>query len=43
MTLIGGLGVWAVVIGAGLFFTYSLGRLGGIFVRTYREHLDFDI
>lgn len=43
MTLVGGLGAWAVVIGAGLFFTYSLGRLIGLFVRTYREHLDFDI
>lgn len=34
---------WAAVIGAGFFFTYSLGRILGLFARTYREHLDFDI
>lgn len=38
-----GLAAWAAVIGAGFFVTYSLGRILGLFVRTYREKLDFDL
>jgi hypothetical protein len=43
LTLIWGLLAWAALIGAGFFFTYSLGRILGLFARTYREDLDFDI
>jgi hypothetical protein len=38
-----GLAAWAVVIGAGFFATYSLGRILGLFARTYKEKLDFDL
>ncbi len=38
-----GLLAWAVVIGLGFFISYSLGRILGLFARTYRDRLDFDL
>jgi hypothetical protein len=43
MPVASGLLAWAVVVAAGLFFSYVFGRLLGLFARTYKEHLDFDI
>ncbi len=34
---------WAVVIGLGFFISYSLGRILGLFARTYKDKLDFDL
>jgi len=42
-TLAMGLLAWAVVIGLGFFISYSLGRILGLFARTYRDKLDFDL
>lgn len=38
-----GLAAWAVVIGLGFFIHYSLGRILGLFARTYKDKLDFDL
>lgn len=38
-----GLLAWAVVIGLGFFISYSLGRILGLFARTYKDKLDFDL
>jgi len=43
LSMLGGLAGWAVVIGAGFYFTYSIGRILGLFCRTYRENLDFEL
>jgi predicted Zn finger-like uncharacterized protein len=42
-TLAMGLLAWAVVIGLGFFISYSLGRILGLFARTYKDKLDFDL
>lgn len=34
---------WSVLIGMGFYFAYSIGRVLGLFCRTYRESLDFDV
>ena len=38
-----GLAAWAVMIGLGFFVSYSLGRIVGLFARTYKDKLDFDL
>ncbi len=38
-----GLVAWAVVMGAGFYFAYALGRILGLFCRTYRERLAFEL
>lgn len=38
-----GLGAWAVVIGFAFYFAYAMGRILGLFARTYRESLEFEI
>ncbi len=38
-----GLGAWSVLIGAGFYFAYVLGRILGLFARSYREKLAFDL
>lgn len=38
-----GLVAWAVVIGVGFYFAYSLGRILGLFTRTYRKQLKFEL
>jgi len=43
LKLLGGLAAWAVVIGAALYFAYSIGRILGLFARSYREDLEFEI
>jgi DNA-directed RNA polymerase subunit RPC12/RpoP len=41
-SLIGGMVAWGVVVGVGFYFAYSIGRLLGLFNRTYRESLAFE-
>ena len=43
LSMLGGIGAWALVMGAGFYFAYSIGRILGLFTRTYREHLEFEI
>ena len=38
-----GLGAWSVLIGVGLYFAYVMGRLLGLFVKSYRRQLAFDL
>jgi DNA-directed RNA polymerase subunit M/transcription elongation factor TFIIS len=38
-----GVGAWAVVMGLGFYFAYSIGRVIGLFSRTYREQIDFEL
>jgi len=38
-----GLVAWAVVMGAGFYFAYAMGRILGLFCRTYREQLAFEL
>lgn len=38
-----GILAWSVVMGAGFFFAYSIGRVLGLFARTYREDLEFEL
>ncbi|HSW46903.1 MAG TPA: hypothetical protein VLM89_15180 [Phycisphaerae bacterium] len=40
--MLGGLAAWAVVLGAGFFFAYSIGRILGLFARTYKKSLCFE-
>ena len=40
--MIGGLGAWSVVLGAGFYFAYSIGRILGLFSRTYGKSLKFE-
>ncbi|MHC4445393.1 MAG: hypothetical protein ACYTF1_13225 [Planctomycetota bacterium] len=41
--MIGGLGAWSIVIGAGFYFAYAIGRILGLFARDFRKELDFDL
>jgi len=41
--MLGGIGAWAVVMGLGFYFAYSIGRILGLFSRTYKESLDFEL
>jgi len=43
LNMIGGVGAWALVMGAGFYFSYSIGRILGLFTRTYRDHLEFEV
>jgi hypothetical protein len=38
-----GVAAWAVVMGLGFYFAYSVGRILGLFSRTYREQIDFEL
>jgi len=38
-----GLAAWSALIGAGFYFAYVLGRILGLFARSYRESLAFDL
>jgi hypothetical protein len=42
VNMLGGLAAWAVVLGAGFYFAYALGRILGLFNRTYKENLQFE-
>jgi hypothetical protein len=42
-SMLAGVGAWALVMGMGFYFAYSIGRLLGLFTRSYRESLDFEI
>jgi len=39
--MMGGLGAWSGVIGLGIYFGYVVGRILGLFARSYRDRLDF--
>ncbi len=41
--LIGGIAAWSIVMGVGFYFAYSIGRILGLFSRTYKEAIDFDV
>lgn len=41
--VLGGIGAWGVVVGAGFYFAYCIGRVLGLFCRTYREQIDFEM
>lgn len=43
LNILGALAAWSVVIGAGFYFAYSLGRILGLFARTYRENMEFEV
>jgi len=43
LPMLGGLLAWAVVLGLGFYFAYSIGRILGLFTRTYRKNLNFEI
>jgi hypothetical protein len=38
-----GLAAWSVLIGMMLYFGYCLGRVLGLFSRTYRSQLAFEL
>jgi hypothetical protein len=41
--MLGGPIAWCVLIGLGFYFSYMIGRILGLFARTYKEHLEFDL
>ncbi|HPD31966.1 MAG TPA: hypothetical protein PLL20_18400 [Phycisphaerae bacterium] len=41
--LLGGIAGWAVLIGMGFYFAYMIGRILGLFARTYRERMAFEL
>jgi hypothetical protein len=43
LSMLGGPLAWSVLIGLGFYFAYSIGRILGLFSRSYRESLDFDL
>jgi DNA-directed RNA polymerase subunit RPC12/RpoP len=43
MPLLGGVVAWAAVMGLAFYFAYSIGRILGLFARTYREKLEFEL
>lgn len=43
LPLLGGLLAWAVVLGLGFYFAYAIGRILGLFARTYRKNLKFEL
>jgi hypothetical protein len=43
LRMLGGPAAWSVLIGLGFYFAYSIGRILGLFCRTYRESLEFDL
>lgn len=43
LRMLGGVAAWGVVIAAGFYFAYGIGRVLGLFCRTYREDIDFEM
>ncbi|MDM8006220.1 MAG: hypothetical protein QUV05_08755 [Phycisphaerae bacterium] len=41
--LLGGIAGWSVLIGMGFYFAYMIGRILGLFARTYRENMEFEL
>jgi hypothetical protein len=41
--MLGGPIAWCVLIGLGFYFSYMIGRVLGLFARTFKEKLDFDL
>jgi hypothetical protein len=41
--MLGGPIAWCVLIGLGFYFSYMIGRVLGLFARSYKEHLEFDL
>ncbi|NLE61261.1 MAG: hypothetical protein GX616_23170 [Planctomycetes bacterium] len=42
-SLIGGILGWSVLIGMGFYFSYMIGRILGLFARTYKENMEFEL
>jgi hypothetical protein len=34
---------WSLLVGLGFYFAYSIGRILGLFTRSYREQIDFEL
>lgn len=43
VTMLMGIVAWAAVMGLGFYFAYSLGRILGLFSRTYKAQLSFEL
>ncbi len=43
LTMLAGLGAWSVLIGVALYFACVIGRILGLFSRTYRERIGFEL
>ncbi len=43
LNMLGGIAAWSLVMGAGFYFAYSIGRILGLFARTYKESLEFEL
>jgi len=43
MNMLMGLVAWVVMLGCGFYFACSMGRILGLFCRSYREKLDFEL
>lgn len=41
--MLGGPAAWSVLIGLGFYFAYMIGRVLGLFCRSFKEDLDFDL
>jgi hypothetical protein len=41
--MLGGVGAWGIVVAAFFYFAYYIGRVLGLFARTYREKIDFEM
>ncbi len=41
--MIGGIAAWSMLIALGFYFSYSIGRILGLFTRSYREEIDFEL
>lgn len=41
--VIGGIVGWSVLIGMGFYFAYMVGRILGLFARTYKERMEFEL
>lgn len=42
-SVIGGILGWGVLIGMGFYFAYMIGRILGLFARTYKERMEFGL
>jgi len=43
LNVLGGVAAWGIVVGAGFYFAYCIGRVLGLFCRTYRQQIDFEM
>ena len=43
LPMLGGPAAWSVLIGLGFYFAYMIGRILGLFCRSFKEGIDFDL